>query len=138
MPAYPAYSKFTRTLQTGGLVYPSYVVLKIVKATEVLFRRRVILSKTGISIERQLDLNIQYVVLGQLRPQIFRNATMHFYKHSLGYESDYLTSLLKLVTAEYLRLCFKTSGKKYSDMVIHGNQPSMRHELTKTILFRNQ
>ena len=32
----PAYSKFMRTLQTRGLVYPSYAVLKIVKATEVL------------------------------------------------------------------------------------------------------
>ena len=29
----------------------------------------------------------------------------------------------------------KTYAKKYTEVVAHGNQPSSRHELTKTVLF---
>ena len=111
---------------------------KILKATEVIFRRQVILSKTGIMTEKNVDLQIQYSVLEQLGPGVFSNSATHFYEHSLGFESDHLSSLLKIVTMEYLRLQLKTYGKKYTDMIVHRNQPSSRHELTKTILFRNQ
>ena len=37
LPSYPGYARFTRAQQEGGLVYPSYAVLKILKATEVIF-----------------------------------------------------------------------------------------------------
>ena len=39
LPSYPAYTRFIRAQQEGGLVYPSYAVLKILKATEVIFQR---------------------------------------------------------------------------------------------------
>ena len=138
MPSYPAYAKFTRAKQSGCAVYPLYVVLKIVKATEELFKRRVVSNNVGITTERNLDLKIQYAVLEQLGPGIFNNSTTHLYDHRLGFESDHLTSLLKLVTGEYLKFRLKTYGKQYSEMVVHGNKPSLRHELTKTILFRNR
>ena len=82
--------------------------MKILKATEVIFRRQVILSKTGIMTEKNVDLQIQYSVLEQLGPGVFSNSATHFYEHSLGFESDHLTSLLKIVTMEYLRLRLKT------------------------------
>ena len=102
LPSYPVYARFTRAQQEGGLVYPSYAVLKILKATEVIFRRQVILSKTGIMTEKNVDLQIQYSVLEQLGPGVFSNSATHFYEHSLGFNSDHLTSLLKIVTMEYL------------------------------------
>ena len=35
---YPVYAKFTVFKQQGGLMFPSASVLKIVKATEVIFK----------------------------------------------------------------------------------------------------
>ena len=32
----------------------------------------------------------------------------------------------------------KHIGKRFTEMVVHRNNPSIRHELTRTILFRNQ
>ena len=92
-------------------MYSSYAVLKILKATEVIFRRRVILSKTGIMTEKNVDLQIQYSVLEQLGPGVFSNFCTLLHTSMItgpfGFESDHLTSLLKIVTMEYLRLQLK-------------------------------
>ena len=42
---------------------PSQAVLKIVKAAEVLFKKRVQWQRWGITYERNSDLKIQYAVL---------------------------------------------------------------------------
>ena len=64
--AYPIHTKFTCFKQNGGLLFPSVAVLKIVKATEVIFKKRVNWQERGIAKERNLDLKIQYAVLEQL------------------------------------------------------------------------
>ena len=87
--------------------------------------------------ERNMDLKIQYAVLKQFGPRVFHESSTHFFQHAIGVESN-LTSLLKLVTQKYLSLRFKIYGKKHSEMVIYRNMPSLQHELTRTILFRNQ
>ena len=58
--------------------------------------------------------------------------------HTIGEECDHLSSLLRLVTKKYISLRMKTYGKRFTEMVVHRNNPSIRHELTRTILFRNQ
>ena len=136
--SYPIHAKFTCFKQNGGLYFPSMAVLKIVKATEVIFKKRVVWQDKGISREKNLDLKIQYAVLEQLGHDIFTDSPAHLFAHSVGVECDHLSSLLKLVTQKYLSLRIKTYGKRFSQMVVHKNQPSLRHELTKTILFRNQ
>ena len=62
----------------------------------------------------------------------------HFFKHALGTESDHLSMLLRLITLKYVSLRLKTYGKRFIEMVTHKNVPSLRHTLTKTILFKNQ
>ena len=56
---YPVYAKFTAFKQQDRLVFPSASVLKIVKATEVIFRRRVIEQGFGISTDINLFGRIQ-------------------------------------------------------------------------------
>ena len=51
MPSYPVYAQFLRAKQSGCMVYPSYAVLKIVKATEVLFKRRAVSNNLQITTE---------------------------------------------------------------------------------------
>ena len=48
MSSFPFYAKFTGSKQKGGLVFPSVAEMKIVKATEVIFRRKVIENDIGI------------------------------------------------------------------------------------------
>ena len=62
---YPVYAKFTAFKQQGGLVFPSTSVLKIVKATELIVRRRVIEQGIGISTVMNLFGRIQSAVLEQ-------------------------------------------------------------------------
>ena len=45
---------------------------------------------------------------------------------------------LRLVTEKYVLLRLKTYSKRFTEMVVHKNKPSLRHRLTKTILFKNQ
>ena len=66
MSSFPFYAKFTASKQKGGLVFPSVAILKIVKATEVIFRRKVIENDSGISKEKHLDQKIRILYLSIL------------------------------------------------------------------------
>ena len=138
MKEFPVYTKFTRSLQKGGLILPSSAVMKVVKATEILFKRQVICSDLGITMEKNVDLKIETAVVEQFGSGIFSQTDGHFYDHHIAQESDHLTSLLRSIVQKYLNLCLKTYGKRYTEMITHKNLPSSRHELTKTILFLNQ
>ena len=74
----------------------------------------------------------------RLGPTIFSNIEGHFFDHTLIEESNHLTTVMRVITKKYLSTRLKTYAKKYTEVVAHGNQPSSPHELTKTVLFRNQ
>ena len=59
MTSYPVFAKFTQWKQYGSLVLPSPAVLRILKATEVIFKRRVIDTERGITTEKMIDLKIE-------------------------------------------------------------------------------
>ena len=132
---YPLYARFVAFKQKGGLIFPSLAVIKIVKATEVVFRRRVVDHGIGISSERNIGLKIQNAVLDIVGTSVFKH-TQHYYEHTVG-ERDHLSSLLKMVTKQYLDVRMNTYAKKYTAEVVHKNIPSNRHHLTRTILFSN-
>ena len=135
---YPVFAKLTFFKQKKALTFPSVAVLKIVKATESIFRQRVIEEQKGINYEKKLDLKIQSAVLDLLGPHVFRDSSEHYFQHSIGAESDHLSSLVRLTVKKYLSLRLKSYGKRFTEMVIHGNVPSVRHTLTKAIIFKNQ
>ena len=115
------------------------VLLKILKAAEVIFRRRVIEQGKSICFDKNLSAAIQSAVVEQLGSAVFDQSQEHFFDHSLSIEADHLkTTLLRLVTEKYVLLCLKTYSKRFTEMVVHKNEPSLRHRLTKTILFKNQ
>ena len=135
---YPLQAKFTCFKQTGGLLFPSIALLKILKAAEVIFRRRVIEQGKGICFDKNLSAAILSAVVEQFGSAVFDQSQEHFFDHSLSIEADHLTTLLRLVTEKYVLLCLKTYSKRFTEMVVHKNEPSLRHRLTKTILFKNQ
>ena len=77
--SYPIYTKFTCFKQNGGHYLPSMAVLKIVKATEVIFKKRVVWQDKGMSREKNVDLKIQYAVLEQLGHEIFTDSSAHLF-----------------------------------------------------------
>ena len=138
MTSYPIAARFTLSKQKGGLIFPSSSVLKIVKATETIFRKRVVGTGVSITTEKNIDLKIQYAVIEQLGTQVFSDSHDHFFDHTIGQECDHLSTLLRIVIKKYLSIRLNTYGKKFNEMVIHQNRPSSRHILTKTILFKHQ
>ena len=76
--SYRIHAKFTCFKQNGGLLFPSVEILKIVKATEVIFKKRVFWQEKGIAREKNLDLKIQYAVLEQLGNEVFGKSLAYF------------------------------------------------------------
>ena len=135
---YPLQAKFTCFKQNGGLLFPSMALLKILKAAEVIFRRRIVEQGKGICFDKNLSAAIQSTVVEQLGLAVFDQSQEHFFDHSLSIEADHLTTLLRLVTEKYVLLRLKTYSMRFTEMVVHKSEPSLRHRLTKTILFKNQ
>ena len=81
---------------------------------------------------------IQSAVVEQFGSAVFDQSQEHFFDHSLSIEVDHLTTLLRLVTEKYVLLRLKTYSKRLTELMVHKNEPSLRHRLTKTILFKNQ
>ena len=82
-----------------------------IKATEVLFKRRVISCDSGITMEKNIGLKIESAIVEQFVPNIFNNVRNHFFDHEIGQEGDHLTSILRVVVQKYVNLCLKTYGK---------------------------
>ena len=112
-------------------------IVHLKKKVSVIFQRRVIEQGKGICFDKNLSAAIQSAVVEQLGSAVFDQSQQHFFDHYLSIEADHLTTLLRLVTEKYVLLCLKTYSKKFTEMVVHKNEPSLRHRLTKTILFKN-
>ena len=113
-------------------------IVHLKKKASVIFQQRVIEQGKGICFDKNLSAAIQSAVVEQLGSAVFDQSQEHFFDHYLSIEADHLTTLLRLVTEKYVLLCLKTYSKRFTEMVVHKNEPSLRHRLTKTILFKNQ
>ena len=113
-------------------------IVHLKKKVSVIFQQRVIEQGKGICFDKNLSAAIQNAVVEQLGSAVFDQSQEHFFDHYLSIEADHLTTLLRLVTEKYVLLCLKTYSKRFTEMVVHKKEPSLRHRLTKTILFKNQ
>ncbi len=138
MASYLLFAHFTCFKQCGGLLFPSPAVLKIVKASEVVFKRQVLWQGKAICFDQHISQRMQHIAFAAIRNEVFVEDKEHFFDHSIGVECDHLSTLAKSIIKKYLTLRLKTYSKRYSQMIAHKNQPSLRHSLTKAIIFRNQ
>ena len=134
----PLCTKFTAFKQRGGLVFPSTAVFNVVKVTESVFCRHVMGAGTSVRNEKNTDLKIQSIVFEQMGTKVFSTNPANFFDHKLGEERDHTSSLLKLVISKYLHLRLTTYNKKFNELIVHKNKPSLGHTLTKTVLLKNQ
>ena len=89
-------------------------IRRILKATEVIFKRRVINTERGITVDRMIDLKIESAVVQQIGNRVFNNVDGHYFEHEIGQEMDHLSSLLRTVVQRYIKLRLKTYGKMYT------------------------
>ena len=83
---------------------PSPAVLKILKAAEVIFKRRVIDTERGITTEKMIDLKIKSAVVQQMGNGLFNSVDGHYFDHEIGQEMDHLSSLMRTIVQRYVRL----------------------------------
>ena len=133
-------SAFTVFVNNGGLKIPSRSVYLVVEYAEKVFKCRV--CKDGDQISREARLK-QKLILDVCNHFIMDTKQDIFEDHELGvnesvFEEDHRSALIKLVADKYLTLRIFTYGKRYQESVVTKGQPSDRHKLTKSILFKNQ
>ena len=109
MSSYPVFARFTHWKQYGSLVLPSPEVLRILKVTEVIFKRRVINTEQGITVDRMIDLKIESAVVQQIGNGVFNYVDGHYFEHETGQEMDHL---LRTVVQRYIKLRLKTYMEK--------------------------
>ena len=104
----------------------------------ILFQRRVIEQGIGINTDKNLNPKLQSAVFQQLGPQIFYISGDHLFEYRIEMKSHHLSFLLSITVEKHVDMRLKTLGKKFTEMVVHRNISCIGHELTKTIIFRNQ
>ena len=132
-------SAFTLFVNNGGLKIPSQSVYNIIEFAEKIFKENV--CKDGLKISRENKLK-QKLVLSVCNHFVMDSTHQIFQDHDQGsqdnlLEENHRSSLIKLMAERYFTLRLFTYGKRYNDKVVNG-QPSVRHQLTKMILFKNQ
>ena len=96
---YPIHAKFTCLKQKGDLILPSPAVLKIIKAAEVLFKKRVQWLMMGNHLWKKHWSKDSVCCIETFWHWTFlHESSAHFFQLAIGVESSHLTSLLKLVT----------------------------------------
>ena len=133
-------SAFTLFVNNGGLMIPSRSVYLVVEYAEKVFKCKVCKDGDQISSEARLK---EKLVLDVCSHFIMDKRQNIFEDHELGlnesvFEEDHRSALIKLVADKYFTLRIFTYAKRYQETVVTKGQPSDRHKLTKSILFKNQ
>ena len=132
------FSGIAKKLIESHIVFPSTAVFNVVRVTESVFHRHVVGAGTSVPNEKNTDLKIQSTVFEQMGTKVFSTNHAHFFDHKLGEERNHTSSLLELAISKYLHLVLTTYNKKFNELIVHVNKPSLRHTLTRTVLFKNQ
>ena len=67
----------------------------------------------------------------------FPSMQEHRFDNDPVFEDDHLTQLIKKISEKYLLVRMQTYAKRYTRQIILNNNPSMRHQMNKLILFKN-
>ena len=91
-----------------------------------------------MNFDKFLDLKIQGAVLQSLGNVFDGIIDGHFLDHAITIELDHETTLMRIITRKFVNTRLRTYGRRFTQIVAHKNQPSLRHEFTKLLLFKNQ
>ena len=55
-----------------------------------------------------------------------------------GFEDSHIMQIIKEVSRRYLTLRLQTYAKFYNRVIVHKSEASIRHKMTKIVIFKNQ
>lgn len=134
-----SYVSFINRKDRGGLLHASYGVYKVILTCEKSFKINV-LNKCDSRISTESKL-IQHMVFEVLQSfdwnHYFPSISDHGFHVEVGFEDDHLTQIIKRMAYKYLNMRLHTYAKRYTREVLNKDKPSIRHQLTKLVLFKN-
>ena len=129
---------FVNRKDCGGLIYSSSGVYKVVLACEKSFKVNVLNSTTKISVQSNLINRMVHEVISSTDwSRHFPSISDHRFEIDVGFEDDHLTQVVKRVSSKYFNMRLHTYAKRYNREVVNHDTPSMRHQLSKLILFKH-
>ena len=132
------YDGLVNSKDRGGLYHPCYGVHKLILACEKAFQINVINGPKKISFGKNLEERLCFQVLKSCQwGRYFGMISDHRYHVDIVYEDDHLTQITKQICRKYLNMRLHTYAKRYTRDIVNENVPSVRHRLTKLILFKN-
>ena len=132
------YDSLVNRKDRGGLIHSSYGTYKVVLTCEKLFKVNVLNTSIKISTDNYLVKRmVQEVVCSCDWNRYFPSISDHGFQINTGFEDDHLTQIVKRISHKYLNMRLHTYGKRYNREVVNKGLPSVRHQLTKLILFKN-
>ena len=133
-------TSFLQFVNHGTLKAPSKFVVDVVKHAETLFKLHVVNQPNHINNQKNLKSTMVLELchhFGQVATSLLPPPHEVMMNEPL-LEEDHRLWLVKCVADSYLTIRLSTYGKHYGETVINFGKPSLRHHLTKTILFNNQ
>ena len=135
---YLPYDSLVNRKNRGGLIHSSYGVYKVVFTCEKSFKVNVINNDKNISLKSNLIQRMMYEVVSSCDwSHYFPLISDHRFHIDAGFEDDHLTQIVKRISNKYLTMRLHTYGKRYTREIVNKDSPSVRHQLTKLILFKN-
>lgn len=133
-------SAFTLFINNGGLRVPSQSVYNIIDYSEKVFKEKVSNTDARMTNEKRLKEKLVMIVFNHFSVESTKNV---FTDHDDGlneimFTGDHRATLIKLIAERYIRLRLYTYGKRFSDNITGAGKSSIRHQLTKLILFNGQ
>ena len=135
---YLPYDSLVNRKNRGGLTHSSYGVYKVVLTCQKSFKVNVMNNNNiNISVKSCLVQHMVYEVVCSCDwSRYFPSISDHRFQIDVAFEDDHLTQVVKRISHKYLTMRLHTYGKRYTREVVNKDSPSVRHQLTKLILFK--
>ena len=135
------YCKLTERKNNGGLKFASFGIFKIVQMCEKLFQAFVLDNAKKITADHGICQRIILKCVQEVSSSLdsyFPMLSNHGLTEDPGCEDSHTMQLVKETAKQYAKLRLQTYAKFYNRVIVNKRQASIRHKMTKTVLFKNQ
>ena len=136
------WTKLTHRKNKGGLVFASFGIFQVVKVCEQMFRQLVLAKQAHITSEQGICKKIVVSCLNEVWDKtntLFPNMQNYHNEPDDPSETDsHLMQIIKEAAKRYTTMRLQTYAKVFNRVVVNKSKASVRHKMTKCIIFKNQ
>ena len=127
------FAKLTLRKDRGGLLASNDIFKIVHEADRAL--QKLITTNTFSTLSLKVTVAVQVVVCNKIRHSIFKDLNSHVCDTLNPLEDDHVSQIIKLVCRSFTNMVFRRNAKVINERFVRNCQASVRHKLTKTILF---